>query len=141
KEGLANDILSGSAVAATQPMPAANWSYNPDVTGYPYDPDRARELLAEAGYADGLTLNLMIPQSGSGMMIPVQMNEFIQGNLREVGIDVQIQSYEWISYIGLWAAGLTEETTMANQSIMSSEPYLANFLLTGDFAPTNGGWN
>ena len=141
KEGLANDILAGSAVPATQPMPAANWSYNPDIEGYPYDPDRARELLAEAGYADGLTLNMMIPQSGSGMMIPIQMNEFIQGNLRDVGIDVQIQSYEWISYIGLWAAGLTEETTMANQSIMSSEPYLANFLLTGDFVPANGGWN
>lgn len=141
KEGLANDILAGSAVPATQPMPAANWSYNPEIEGYPYDPEKARALLEEAGYGDGLSLNMIIPQSGSGMMVPVQMNEYIQGNLRDVGIEVQIQSYEWVSYLGIWGAGLTDEITMGNQSIMASEPYVADFLLAGSFVPANGGWN
>ncbi|MEA2595830.1 MAG: peptide/nickel transport system substrate-binding protein, partial [Thermomicrobiales bacterium] len=93
KEGLANDILQGSAVPATQPMPAANWSYNPDVAGYPYDAEKAKSLLAEAGLADGFKTKMIIPQSGSGMIIPVQMNEYIQGNLADVGIDVEIQSF------------------------------------------------
>lgn len=141
KEGLATDILAGSAVPATQPMPAANWSYNPDVTGYPYDPDRARELLAEAGLQDGFQTNMIIPQSGSGMMVPVQMNEYIQGNLRDVGIDVAIQSFEWVSYLGIWAQGLNADVTMGNQSIMASDPYVANFLLSGAFTPAEGGWN
>ncbi len=141
KEGLANDILAGSAVPATQPMPAANWSYNPDITGYPYDPGKAKALLAEAGLADGFKTKMMIPQSGSGMMVPVPMNEFIAGNLRDVGIDVEIQSFEWVSYLGVWAQGLTSEVSMGNQSIMASEPYVANFLLSGAFTPTEGGWN
>jgi peptide/nickel transport system substrate-binding protein len=141
KEGLTRDVLQGSAVAATQPLPAASWSYNPDVVGYPYDPDKARELLAAAGFADGFKTTMIIPQSGSGMMIPVQMNEFIQGNLRDVGIDVSIQSFEWVSYLGIWAQGLNEDVTMGNQSIMASDPYVANFLLSGTFTPADGGWN
>ncbi|HEY7033328.1 MAG TPA: ABC transporter substrate-binding protein [Thermomicrobiales bacterium] len=141
KEGLANDILQGSAVPATQPMPAANWSYNPDVKGYPYDPDKAKSLLADAGLSDGFKTKMIIPQSGSGMMIPVQMNEYIQGNLADVGIQVDIQSYEWVSYLGIWAKGLTDEVTMGNQSIMASDPYVANFLLAGGFTPADGGWN
>jgi peptide/nickel transport system substrate-binding protein len=141
KEGLANDILRGSAVPATQPMPAANWSYNPNIKGYPYDPDKARQLLQEAGYGEGVKTKMMIPQSGSGMMVPIQMNEFIQGNLADVGIDVEIQSFEWVSYLGIWAKGLTDEVTMGNQSIMASEPYVANFLLSSSAMPANGGWN
>jgi peptide/nickel transport system substrate-binding protein len=141
KEGLANDILAGSAVPATQPMPAANWSYNEAVTGYPYDPEKAKALLAEAGLADGFQTNMIIPQSGSGMMIPVQMNEFIQGNLRDIGIEVAIQSFEWVSYLGIWGQGLNADVTMGNQSIMASDPYVANFLLDGGFTPTEGGWN
>ncbi len=141
KEGLAEAILSGSAVPATQPMPAANWSYNPEVTGYPYDPEKAKALLAEAGYADGFSTTLIIPQSGSGMMVPIPMNEFIAGNLRDVGIEVAIQSYEWVSYLGIWGQGLTPESTMGNQSIMASEPYVADFLLASGFTPADGGWN
>lgn len=141
KEGLANDILSGSAVPATQPMPAANWSYNDDIAGYPYDPEKAKALLAEAGYENGFQTNMIIPQSGSGMMIPVQMNEYIQGNLRDVGIEVAIQSFEWVSYLGIWAQGLNADVTMGNQSIMASDPYVANFLLSGAFTPADGGWN
>ena len=141
KEGLANDILAGSAVPATQPMPAANWSYNEEITGYPYDPEKAKALLAEAGLAEGFQTTMIIPQSGSGMIIPVQMNEYIQGNLRDVGIEVAIQSFEWVSYLGIWAQGLNADVTMGNQSIMASDPYVANFLLSGAFTPAEGGWN
>jgi peptide/nickel transport system substrate-binding protein len=141
KEGLTRDVLQGSATPATQPMPAANWSYNPDIVGYPYDPEKAKSLLAEAGYGDGFSTNMIIPQSGSGMMVPVQMNEFIQGNLRDVGVEIEIQSFEWVSYLGIWAQGLNDQVTMGNQSIMASEPYVANFLLAGTFTPSEGGWN
>jgi peptide/nickel transport system substrate-binding protein len=141
KESLAQNILAGSAVPATQPMPAANWSYDPDIKGYPFDPQKAKDLLSQAGFASGFKTNMIIPQSGSGMMVPVPMNEFIAGNLRDVGLDVSIQSYEWVSYLGIWGKGLNGDVTMGNQSIMASDPYVANFLLSGQFVPADGGWN
>lgn len=140
KQGLADSILKGSAKPATQAMPAANWSYNQELQGYPYDPAKAKALLAEAGYPNGFKAKMIIPVSGSGMMIPVQMNEYIQGNLRDVGIEIEMQSYEWVSYLGVWSQGLTADIVMNNQSIMSSEPYVLNFLLHGGFQPPNG-WN
>jgi peptide/nickel transport system substrate-binding protein len=140
KDGLAQNILKGSAKVATQAMPAANWSYDQNLHGYPYDPKKAKELLAEAGYPNGFKTKLIIPVSGSGMMVPVQMNEYIQGNLRDVGIEAEIQSFEWVSYIGKWAQGLDNDVSMNNQSIMSSEPYVLNFLLHSKFTPPNG-WN
>src|SRR5690606_13901140 len=64
KVGLTRDVLQGSAEPATQPLPAASWSYNPDIEGYPYDPDQARALLEEAGLGDGFSTTMIIPQSG-----------------------------------------------------------------------------
>jgi peptide/nickel transport system substrate-binding protein len=142
KEGLANDVLSGSAVPATQPMAPSHWTYDPSIKGYPYDPDKAKALLTEAGLADGFKATLIIPQSGSGMMVPIEMNEYIQGNLRDVGIEVEIQSFEWVSYLGIWAKGLTSDVAMSNMSTLESgEPYFVHFQLSGDFMPEAGGWN
>ena len=84
---------------------------------------QAKQLLSDAGFADGFSTNMIIPQSGSGMIIPVQMNEYIKGNLADVGIDVQIQSFEWVSYLGIWAQGLNDQVTMGNQSILTGRVY------------------
>jgi peptide/nickel transport system substrate-binding protein len=46
-----------------------------------------------------------------------------------------------VSYLGIWAQGLNQDVTMGNQSIMASDPYVANFLLSGAFTPAEGGWN
>ena len=62
-----------------------------------YDPAEARRLLAEAGYGpqNRLHLTFMISTSGSGQMYPGPMNEFVQQNLADVGVDLKFEVLEW----------------------------------------------
>ena len=62
----------------------------------------AFDALVAAGaltYADGLRLRLLAPTSGSGMLSPLQMATAIQGNLAAVGIELEIETYEWNTYL------------------------------------------
>ena len=65
-----------------------------DVTEYDYDPEAAKELLAEAGYPDGFTTTFVCPTSGSGNMFPQIMNEYIKRCAEEVGINIELDMSE-----------------------------------------------
>ena len=58
RQTIIDALLGGTATPLGQPFVPGGFGYNPDNEPYPYDPDRARELLAEAGYGDGLTIKL-----------------------------------------------------------------------------------
>ncbi len=73
---------------------------------YAYDPEKAKALLAEAGYADGFTTKIRVPTSGSSMLIPVPMAEWIQRDLAKVGIKMEILTSDWVTYLGFWLKGL-----------------------------------
>ncbi|MBO8142129.1 MAG: ABC transporter substrate-binding protein [Firmicutes bacterium] len=71
--------------------------YYADMTGVtPYDPDRARALLAEAGYADGLELTLSLPVSYT---YALRSGEIAAGQLARVGIRVNIELVEWSTWL------------------------------------------
>src|SRR5690606_23754974 len=80
-EAVVDYIYTGLATQLNTPLPPRVWGYNPNVEGYTYDPDKARELLAEAGYADGLKLSLWTNDNPLRM----QIAEMFQANLAEVG--------------------------------------------------------
>jgi peptide/nickel transport system substrate-binding protein len=63
---------------------------------YPYDPERAKELLAEAGYEDGLTLKLWAPEGR--YFKGKEIAEAIQQQLKDVGIETDLQIWEWGAY-------------------------------------------
>ena len=56
KEAIANGLLAGKGKAATQGTTPSVYGYNKEVMGYPYNPAKAKELLAAAGYEKGLTI-------------------------------------------------------------------------------------
>lgn len=64
---------------------------------YSFDPDKSRELLAEAGYGsdDRIDMKVMITASGSGQMTPIPMNEFLQDTVTQCGFDVEFEQVEW----------------------------------------------
>jgi len=95
REALCKDLMRGLAVPSTSPFaPTGTFGYDPDIRGYGYDPAKAKALLAEAGFGDGLKLHFQIPQGAVGSPFAVEMNQYLQQNFKDVGIDVNIETLE-----------------------------------------------
>jgi len=81
-------------------MPPFMLGYNDDIEDYPYDPARAKELLAEAGYPDGFEVTLYVmPVSRPYMFDPPKVGEAIQSYLAAVGITVKFYQVDWGTYL------------------------------------------
>jgi peptide/nickel transport system substrate-binding protein len=100
KEAIIRDILRGTAIVATSPLsPVYGAFHEPNASKYPFNPERAKALLREAGYSNGFELTFLVPESGSGMQSPVEMATVIQANLAAVGVKAKIQTMEWGAYL------------------------------------------
>lgn len=91
KKAIVEGIFFGAGQATSQLIPPDHWAYNPDVSleEYGYDPDRARELLAEAGYADGVDFDFLIPalddhRAISEAVIPMLADVGLRANSRVI---------------------------------------------------------
>ena len=142
KEAIVNDVLEGTAAIAAGPTPPAfAWAYNESLEPYPYDPDKARALLAEAG-AEGAELTFFVTEGGSGMLDPVAMGTAIQADLQAVGLSVKIETYEWNTFLGEVNPGLEGKADMAEMAWMTNDPDTLPFLaLRTDAWPDKGGFN
>ncbi|MEO3387913.1 ABC transporter substrate-binding protein [Mesorhizobium sp. CAU 1741] len=142
KESLVNDVLQGAAEVSAGPVPPAfAWAYNEEVDPYPYDPERARALLEEAGY-DGEEVVFYVTEGGSGMLDPVAMGTAIQADLAAVGMNVRIETYEWNTYLGQVNPGLEGKADMAEMAWMTNDPDTLPFLTLRSAAlPEEGGFN
>ncbi len=98
REGICKSLLNGTCIPAIgEVYPGHPWFGNPKQR-YEYNPAKARELLQQAGYNGKdkrVKTSVLISTSGSGQMLPLPMNEFVQENLREVGIDLDLIPIEW----------------------------------------------
>lgn len=100
KDAIIRDILKGTAIVATTPLSPVYGPYHEDKTQrYQYDPEKAKALLKEAGFANGFDVTFYVPESGSGMQSPVEMGTVIQANLAAVGVRAKIQTMEWGAYL------------------------------------------
>src|SRR6056297_3203617 len=95
------DAVYGSAgQVAKNPLPPTMWSYNDDIDPYPYDPAKAKELLAEAGYADGFETTLWaMPVARPYNPNARRIAEIVQEDLSELGVEAEIVSYDWGTYL------------------------------------------
>ena len=93
--------------------------------------DAARKLLVKAGYTSDkpLTLKVVVPSSGSGMMQPLPMNEYLQQNLGAVGVKVNLEVMEWNTLINAWRAGAKDASSRSgvalNYSYFVQDPFTA----------------
>lgn len=99
KEAIIKAFYDGQAEVAKNPMPPVIEGYNDDVKGYEYNPEKAKQLLKEAGY-DGKEIELWaMPVARPYMPDGQKIAEAIQKNLADVGIKSKIVSFEWATYI------------------------------------------
>jgi ABC-type transport system substrate-binding protein len=95
------DAVYGSAgQVAKNPLPPTMWGYNDDIEPYPYDPAKAQELLAEAGYPDGFSTDLWaMPVARPYNPNARRIAEIVQSDLAAIGVEVEIVSYDWGTYL------------------------------------------
>ncbi|WP_246248915.1 ABC transporter substrate-binding protein [Chelativorans alearense] len=142
KQALVENVLQGTAEIAAGPTPPAfAWAYNEALEPYPYDPEKAKQLLEEAGY-DGEEVVFYVTEGGSGMLDPVAMGTAIQADLAAVGMNVKIETYEWNTFLGEVNPGLEGKADMAEMAWMTNDPDTLPYLtLRTDAFPDKGGFN
>ena len=96
REGMCK-MLNGTAKPAIGLYPPEHPIFGTPANRYTYDPERAKALLKDAGYGPDkpMKAKIMISTSGSGQMMPIPMNEFMQQNFIAVGIDIEFDVVEW----------------------------------------------
>jgi peptide/nickel transport system substrate-binding protein len=90
RDGIVDALHAGQCTASGQVFPEGYWASSPNVAPDEYDPDRARDLLAEAGFDGGLALSAVV------VNVPFYLAqlEAIQAQLGEVGIDLTVTALE-----------------------------------------------
>jgi peptide/nickel transport system substrate-binding protein len=137
KDAIVKDVLKGTGAVSRGPVLPGTWGADPNLPAYAYDPAKAKKLLAEAGYPNGFSTTMWVPESGSGMQSPVAMAVVMQSNLRAVGVNVTLQTMEWGAYIAKlrtkeqdlfalsWAAG-SEDPDMVMYPLFHSSQWTPN---------------
>ncbi len=99
RQAIVDHLRRGLALPAIGILPPASWAFAADVFDFSHDPARARALLDEAGYPDP---DAPGPLPRLRLTLKVSTNEFIrlqaaviQADLRDVGIDLDVRSYEF----------------------------------------------
>ena len=86
----------GNATPAVAPYPATLWGHDETLQDWPHDPERARQLLAEAGHADGFALSIWTrPGGGPTNPNPGIGAQMLQADLAAIGIRSDIRVFEW----------------------------------------------
>jgi peptide/nickel transport system substrate-binding protein len=98
RDAIIKHLRRGLAVPASGMLPPMSWAFEPDVATYPYDPAKARALLEEAGHpaVDGMRFRLTLKVSN--LEFNRLQSTVIQQNLRDVGIALDIRTYEFATF-------------------------------------------
>ncbi|NEN75841.1 ABC transporter substrate-binding protein [Pelistega sp. NLN82] len=106
KQAIIDAVYGGQGQLAPNPMPPTQWSFNKEIKVRDYDPEKAKELLAKAGFPDGFeatlwSLPVQRPYNPNGRL----MAELVQADWAKIGVKVNITTFEWAEYLKRAKAG------------------------------------
>ena len=146
REGLCT-LLNGTAKPAVGVYPPGHPVFGTPKNNYKHDPDKAMALLKEAGYGPDkrVKAKIMISTSGSGQMVPIAMNEFMQQSFQAAWMDIDFDVVEW----GTMLVGVRSPPDSpqshgddgVNISLSYTDPSsMFRYLATESWSPTNWNW-
>jgi len=120
KDKLINDVFDNLAKPAATFIPPSLWGYNGSLEIYEYNPEKSRQLLAEAGYPNGFNTTIWVMNASREYFPdPLKTAQFIRENLRHVSINAEIVVFNWNEYL---------------KKIRNGEHEIALIGWTGDYA-------
>jgi peptide/nickel transport system substrate-binding protein len=128
--------------------PASPWFGNPSFK-LRYDMDAARKLMSDAGFSKSnpVKVKFIVPTGGTGQMLSMPINEFIQGSWAEIGIQLELQPVELEVAYTAWRKGAADPSlkgiTGSNIAYVTSDPFYAiiRFYSSRQFAPVGVNWS
>jgi len=148
REGLRDGLLGGYMVPATGTFePGHPWRGKPSFQ-IKYDKPAALKLMEEAGYGPNkhLAVKIQTSASGSGQMMPLPMNEYLQQALGECYFDVQFDVIEWNTLLNNWRRGAKDASANGSNAVnvtyAAMDPFFAmvRFLQSSMAPPVSNNW-
>ncbi len=125
KQTIIDELFQGEATVAASDTPVTAWD---SVEPYPYDPEMARKLLAEAGYGDGFDITLKTFTTTPGAELPL-MAEAVALYWNDVGINTTIEPVDWPALRSQWTEGKATDFVWTHRGFPFANP--ANGLEAG----------
>src|SRR5579863_1725183 len=148
RDGLRDGLLAGLMVPATGTFePGHPWRGKPSFE-IKYDKPAAQKLMQEAGFGPSkkLTVKIQTSASGSGQMLPLPMNAYLQQALAECYFDVQLDVIEWNTLFTNWRRGAKDPSAnganATNVTYAAMDPFFAmvRFLQSSMAPPVSNNW-
>jgi len=99
-KAIVEEITGGAILPGRGALsPAFGIWFNEDIQPYEYNPEKSRQLLADAGLADGFTAKFVYPSSGKQMPKISEIGTFIQSEVAKVGITLDVEVREFSAFI------------------------------------------
>jgi peptide/nickel transport system substrate-binding protein len=148
REGLRDGLLGGYMVPASGTFePGHPWRGTPSFQ-IKYDKPAAQKLMQEAGFGPNkhLAVKIQTSASGSGQMMPLPMNEYLQQALGECYFDVQFDVIEWNTLLNNWRRGAKDASANGSNAVnvtyAAMDPFFAlvRFLQSSMAPPVSNNW-
>lgn len=134
RDAIIRYLFDGRAEKAGSILRPQHWSGAADLAGFAFDPERARALLAQAGFADANPLHLEYKTSTDPLRLRIA--HVFQQQLADVGIDMKISSYDWGTFFGDIKGGRFQLYSLAWVGVNS--PEILRYAFHSDSLPPVG---
>lgn len=133
KQEIIKYVFAGSARSANALLPPTHWAGNKQLKEYTYDPQKSRDLLKKAGFGNQ-TIELTYKTSNDPFR--VRLATIIQSQLKDIGINVDIRSYDWGTFYGDIKSGRFQLYSLAWVGIKT--PDIFRYVFHSNNVPPNG---